>query len=235
MHADSQFPDAMAVLALESWAKQQETSILVISTDGDWKSYCEESTRLLFIDDLGEALGLFQRQTAQYACDILSEQLRCGDRTGLIKIIEDAIYDQESKFDFDPEASSFFCLDWDWPEFSLDYLGVHGIDDEGPIFEPIEFGDDYLVALVRAGVNAEVSCDFSFSIYDSIDKDYVPMGSNSISTNIEFVAEVLITFKGPMPNCQEVGEVEVVNQRIDVEFGDIEPDWRDDRDFEDRN
>lgn len=223
-----EFPDALAVLTLDAWAARSNIKMLVVTNDADWKRYCAESSHLVAIDDVAHALQSFQRETAQYTCQLLSEQLRSTDNLGIQRLIEDAIYNQDSKFDFYPEADSQFSFDWDWPDVALDYIGIHGVEVNDTLMEPIEFGDNYLVALIKVNVSAEVSCDFSFSIYDSIDKDYVPMGSSTASTTHEFVAEVLVTFEGPMPNCTEIVDIEVVKQRVDVDFGTVEPDWRDD-------
>ncbi len=225
-----EFPDALALISIESWATQNESKVLVVTNDGGWKAYCKESTWLVAISDLGDALGLFQRETAQYACQLLSEEVRSTDKLCLVRTIEDAIYNQESKFDFAPDACSTFNFDWDWPEYALEFVQIHGIDNDEILFEPIEFGDDYLVALVKVDVNVDISCDYTFSVYDSIDKDYMQIGSVTTSTTEDFVAEVLVTFKGTMPHCTSIEEVEVVKQRVNVDFGNIEPDWGDDHD-----
>jgi hypothetical protein len=221
-----EFPDALAVLALEGWAAQNDTMMLVVSVDGDWKHYCSESPRLVAVDDFAKALQLFQRETAQYACQLLSDQLRGPDQLGITQAVEDAIYNQESKFNFDPDAISAFYYDADWPEATLEFIRIHGIDDDKILLEPIEYGDDYLVALIKVDVDANVSCHFSFSVYDSMDKDSVSMGSATVSVTEELVAEVLVTFSGTMPNCTTIEDVEVVEQRVNVNFGEVEPDWR---------
>jgi hypothetical protein len=41
-----EFPDALALLSLERWAQQNDTIMLVISHDGDWKAFCDCSNWL---------------------------------------------------------------------------------------------------------------------------------------------------------------------------------------------
>lgn len=221
-----EFPDALAVMALDSWAKQNGTKILVVSKDGGWVKYCKESTTLVSIDDLGDALGLFQRETALYICKILSDQIRSGDPLGFIEAITDAVNDQDSKFDFETDACSSLDFEADWPEGSFEVLGIQGMDDgQINLLEPLEIGDDFIVAQVKVDIQAEVICDYSFYHHDSIDRDYVSMGSVSASKTVEFEAVVLVTLRGTMSKFDEIEEVEVVKQRVNVYFGEIEPDW----------
>ena len=64
----SEFPDALALLSLERWAKDNGEIVLVVVRDGDWEAYCDTSERLVTINDLREALTLFQPQTAGNVC-----------------------------------------------------------------------------------------------------------------------------------------------------------------------
>ncbi|MCR4470036.1 hypothetical protein [Burkholderia sp. SCN-KJ] len=42
-----EFPDAVALLALEHWAAEHDTAVLVVSTDSDWQRFCSAHPRLL--------------------------------------------------------------------------------------------------------------------------------------------------------------------------------------------
>jgi PIN domain len=56
----NEFPDAIALMSLETWANKNQTKIIVVTSDNDWKNFCKSSERLLAIDDFAGALGLFQ-------------------------------------------------------------------------------------------------------------------------------------------------------------------------------
>ncbi|WP_441317331.1 PIN domain-containing protein [Herbaspirillum seropedicae] len=56
----SEFPDAIALKTLENWAVKNKREILVVSKDGDWKSFCDQSKHLHLLKDLARALELFQ-------------------------------------------------------------------------------------------------------------------------------------------------------------------------------
>ena len=53
-----EFPDALALNALERIATDRGTGILVVSKDGDWKAYCEKSQRLYLVPEIERALAL---------------------------------------------------------------------------------------------------------------------------------------------------------------------------------
>ena len=51
-----------------------QSKIIVVTSDNDWKSFCKGSERLIAIDDFAGALGLFQLQDADDICKYLSEK-----------------------------------------------------------------------------------------------------------------------------------------------------------------
>ena len=229
----SEFPDALALMSLERWANDNGETVLVVVRDGDWEAYCDTSERLVAINDLQEALTLFQPQTVDHLCRKLVDQIRSDDPLGFVDAIEQAIYfNLESQFDFLPDADSSFHFEWDWPEVSLEFIGIHGFDDEDFQLEAVTFTDDKLVVALKVDVHADIDCSFDFSTYDSIDKDYVPMGSGASSTSIDLEVDVLVTIVGPMPECEEIEEVEIMKRSVDVDFGYIEPDWMGNPDHE---
>jgi hypothetical protein len=54
-----EFPDALALLSLEGWAKDNQTMVLVVAKDPDWRKFCESSELLFYADDLPTALSAF--------------------------------------------------------------------------------------------------------------------------------------------------------------------------------
>ncbi|NEQ78670.1 MAG: DUF4935 domain-containing protein, partial [Okeania sp. SIO2C9] len=64
----NEFPDAIALMSLERWANKNQTKIIVVTSDQDWKNFCQDSESLVAIDDFAESLGLFQLQDADDIC-----------------------------------------------------------------------------------------------------------------------------------------------------------------------
>ncbi|MBX9346394.1 hypothetical protein K5M36_04765, partial [Chromobacterium vaccinii] len=75
--------------------------------------------------------------------------------------------------------------------------------------------------------------DFSLSVYDSVDRDYVCMGSVTATAEEEFDSEILITIAGDLNATLEnltVVDVEIVNPISSINFGTIELDLGPDED-----
>ncbi|NES20096.1 MAG: hypothetical protein F6K41_14480 [Symploca sp. SIO3E6] len=84
-------------------------------------------------------------------------------------------------------------------------------------------------------MDVNIACDFSFSVYDSIDKDEVSLGSNSVTTQANLDVNILVYFIKNLDKIGadiEVDDVEVeINQLDTIYFGEIEPDWMEDKDY----
>ena len=88
-----------------------------------------------------------------------------------------------------------------------------------------------MVLEAMANITVEAEGEFSFSVYDSIDRDNVYMGSITASATEEFESEILITITGDLNGNLEdltVEDVEVVNPISAINFGTIEPDYGED-------
>jgi hypothetical protein len=222
--AKHEFPDALALLTLEAWAENEDTKILVVSKDGDWTAFCEESEWLVATDDIGVALSAFQREVAQYTCQLLTQKLFGGDPMGLEEAVSRALEDQSWKIDFVVDADSEFFFEENSisPDITFEEIRVFA---DGAALEPVEYGDDFLVARVTAVVEAEITAEFSFKHWDGIDKEYMSMGSGTATTRKGFDVDVLVTFQGELPDNVDIDDVEVIEKRERAYFGDIEPDW----------
>lgn len=220
-----EFPDALALLALESWAHKNDTRVLVASTDGDWKSYCAESPRLVHINDLATALGCFQRETANFACQRLAELFHADDKLGFYSAIREAISNQNwEKIEITPEATSNFNFREDVIEISEFRFRIR-IAGERVAIEPVDYGEDYLVVQLTVDADLDVAYHFVFENWDGVDRDYVPMGSGRTKREENIELQVLVTLGGDIPGRMKIEEVELLPQKLHVSLGEIEPDW----------
>ena len=91
----------------------------------------------------------------------------------------------------------------------------------------VEVTKEYLTIEAKVIVYATASCSFEFSVYDSVDKDHVPIGRASDTTEFEFDTEILITLTGDFINQPEKVEVltlELLSYPAHADFGEINPD-----------
>lgn len=86
-------------------------------------------------------------------------------------------------------------------------------------------GDAEIVARLDVEIEFKAEADFSFSMYDSIDKDHVPMGSVEAETTQTGSASVLVTFSDDGGDAWAIEAVELVDFSGEISFGYIEPDY----------
>jgi hypothetical protein len=220
----NEFPDALAVMSLNAWAEQNDTKILVVSNDDDWVRYCEGTSRLIVIRGLAEALALFNAN-AEVVCSALSLRLASHEGKEWRDFIETAVQAHIESMLFIAEADSQFYFEDEITEVVVESVEIQ--DDEHAL-RPVEMLDGSIVAEITVVAEVEISCDFSFSVKDGIDKDYVPMGSASVSTRETLDLNVLVTFDSNIPEKADIEDVEPEKNRKYISFGHVEPDWMND-------
>lgn len=226
----NEFPDAIALLALEGWADENDINIVAVSQDKGWKNYSEDSERIKIVSSLAEALEKFQphNKVASVIAHIRGDSLFDGDNHVLEKI-EQAIISSIDGFDIWVEASSY--MHFEWEDTSASYIS-HALDNDhvGLVkIRVLSINDEAIVLKVGATVEVEVEASFDFSVRDSIDKDYVGMGGNVCTTTETYHTDILLTLTGDFSqdfDDIEVTEIEVLETIGHADFGEVEPNWR---------
>ena len=223
----SEFPDAIVLLAVESWSEQNNLKVLAIAKDKDWKQYCLSSARIDYQDDLSEGLAIFNRTNGPYALLVnLEESLNDNNAQDFLLAVRNHLESALNGITPEQEADSHLfwesegCHGW-FTDFEL-------IENE---FRIVDKDEDWGVLEAMANITVEAEGEFSFSVYDSIDRDNVYMGSITASATEEFESEILITITGDLNGNLEdltVEDVEVVNPISAINFGTIEPDYGED-------
>lgn len=226
----NEFPDAIALLALEGWADENDINVVAVSQDKGWKNYSENSDRITLVSSLAEALEKFQphNKVASIIAHIREDSL-LDDNNHVLEEIEQAIINSIDGYDIWVEASSYMHFEWD--DTSASYIS-HKLDNdqEGLVkVRVVSINDEAIVLKVGATVEVEVEASFDFSVRDSIDKDYVGMGGNVCTTTESYHTDILLTLTGDFSqdfDDIEVTEIEVLETIGHADFGEVEPDWR---------
>ena len=71
-----------------------------------------------------------------------------------------------------------------------------------------------------------VTAEFSLSAFDSIDRDYVGLGSTEVEREEDLSLDVLVTLTG-LEGEAVLEDVELIKGWVDVNFGEIEMDYGD--------
>jgi hypothetical protein len=231
----AEFPDAIALLSLEKWARENEKKVLAVSKDKGWKAFCDKSEFLLHTFELGTALAYFQphnrvEQLSQELADaIASDQ----DVHGALAAMEERIKVRVENMEVDVEATSRFYFEPSevyaiYESHEFQQLSGNRID-----MEVVRVTSEEVVVRLLAQINCTVHASFSLSMTDPIDKDQINMGSQGADVEQTFETEVLVTFKGDFSkglSGVEVSDVEVVDEMPTVDFGEIEIDYGGDDD-----
>lgn len=227
----NEFPDAIALMSLESWAKEHQTKILAVAKDKDWGNFAEQSKYIDVIEDLAEAIAKFQPHSlAIDYCTFIAKELPNFEPKYLYENIHDYLVDAIGDIDIYPEASSSFIYEVDDTEVVLDDFSFIVDNDGNALLQPIQGQNETLIIEAKIDIAATVSASFSLSVRDSIDGDDVYIGSATVNTEVEFQSEILFTMEGDFEG--DTKNIDLINFELlsypkDIDFGEIEPDWED--------
>lgn len=219
----AEFPDAIALLALEHWANEHDTNILVVTRDKDWTEYCAQSSRLRAMSDLSAALSYFQSETAKFAAGLIEKKIHEGDPYGFGEQIKAAIKENFENVYFDPEVET--DLDFVIDSMNLvDILSLTFADEsQDDAFELVEAEKEELVIRIR--VYPQISMIIEMSLYAS--DTYV--GSLVVNHEQELELYVFASFTigkihHTLPKDLRIASVEVPEQLHFLELGEIGTD-----------
>ena len=224
----AEFPDAFALICLENWGKKNDKKILAVSKDRGWKAFGDGSSQVDVIEDLESALEKFNDgvSKARTTANLFMKQLLDGDKPDTIEKINETLEDEIPMLSAYAEANSSFYYEEEQVSLVfLDFTFLANSFDEGNI-HLVRVGRNRIVVWVPINVKIQAFATFSFSIYDSIDKDYVPMGSEDVETEDEIQCELLLTLDD-QEDSVELLKVELLSEKNNptIDFGFIDPDW----------
>jgi len=227
----AEFPDAIALISLERWAEEQGINIIAVSNDEGWNKFSENSAAIKVVQSLAEAIALFQpHNKVNEIVARIREDALLDEENHVLEVIEREIANSLDGIVIDIEACSNFQYEED--EVYATYVSHELLlDDQGLVdLKVVRIEDKIVVLQISANVTCEVTASFDFSVFDSIDRDYVGMGSNTYTTEETYNTDILISLTGDFTQAfdgLEVTEVEVLETIGAVNFGEVEPDWGD--------
>ncbi|MDR6297047.1 PIN domain-containing protein [Pantoea dispersa] len=218
-----EFPDAIALIALESWAKKNSKKIYAISTDGGWKDFCDRSDFIDCYEDLGHALDFFnQEHVAKTFVNHLEGQIKSGSCMSFLSDLSDSFNKHFDGTYADAEADSFHA--WESDSVYVTYNDFDFADDKLLIVDKSET-DITLEANIE--IHLEAEGEFSLSIYDSIDRENVYFGGVTKEVHVSHETRVLIKLQ-LVENDKEdfdnytLEEVEILDKLSSIDFGTLE-------------
>ncbi|WP_271439481.1 PIN domain-containing protein [Pontixanthobacter luteolus] len=232
----AEFPDAVALLALEAWAKSNGKKILAVSADKGWQTFAENSDCIDVESDLGNALATLQTHTENASQTVTSfiHALENATCPNLTQELEEELSASVANLGVIAEGESYLSFEMDGYEVTLlDFAPVGELGENGS--KIVRLGNDEIVAQVRLTLSLQVEAVFTLSVKDGIDKDYISMGSAANEVEVDIEADALITLSGALDGPLKdltVLKAELVEKTIAVDFGSIDIDYGDEEEYE---
>ena len=227
----NEFPDAIALISLERWAEVNDINLIAVSLDKGWKTFAEKSNRITVIGNLAEAIAKFQpHNKVNSIIETIRENALFDDENYLLTEIEKAIIGTLGEVDIDIEATSSFS--YEESAVFADYMShTLAVDDQGLIIiNVVSIKEKTVVLQVNADVTCEIAASFDFSAWDSIDREYVRIGSSTCTVEETYNTDILISLTGDFGKRVEeleIKKIEILEVIDHANFDEVEPDWRD--------
>jgi len=218
----NEFPDAIILMAVEEWACKLNKSVLAIAKDGDWSKYCDSSECITCMSELSDGLAIFNKANAPYTfLANLESALDSETATSFLNGIEVRLKSILDGFTPDQDAESY--LYWEPDGSNGWFKSFYLISNK---FRIIESEEEFIVLEGRAAITVEAEGEFSLSVHDSIDDDYVHIDSVTATAKEEFETDILITITGDLNGPIDdlfIEEVEIVTPIKSIHFGALAP------------
>ena len=220
-----EFPDAMALLSLESWAKNNNVRLLAVSSDEDWKAFSKDSEYIDFKNDLASALALFQPDnTSKEFAESLGQMLSERPDAEISEAILERVAEEVAAAPFLSDVDGPFPVIEDYVE--LNVATVEYSADTSIV--AVQAQESSLALRATFSVTGSAHGSFEFEMKDSIDRDYISMGSGHESVPFEIETDFLIQLSGNFAGDAEEVSIDSVKLLGDIgwiDFGYVEPDW----------
>jgi hypothetical protein len=222
----AEFPDAVALLALEAWAEEHKTTILAVSGDADWKNFAASSPRIAHMEKLSDALESFQLNlsAAHAAVEKFLREIHDRRESDLSEQFRKLLEQEIDIFTvFDAKASSALCVERD--SLSVSFRGFDLlIDRQLPDFKIVGLRDDSMSVEVSVKVVVNVVAHFSlFSEPSSAGSSAKPMGNFTANEPMALDVPCLILFGGDLKEGRaRIDSVDSLRPRILMDFGNLD-------------
>ncbi|MEA3961342.1 PIN domain-containing protein, partial [Enterobacter hormaechei] len=231
----NEFPDAIALLCLDSWASEKGFKVVAVSNDKGWKLFSEGVANVEVVDDLQSALAIFQPH--QRAMEIIESLLGndfLDDGKRLFSDIKVRVADYVSDAtDLTLDASSSYMFDYDDVQVEFDDVKILQKFGKTDPIDLIRIEDDEITLSISVEVQCTIKADFSFYVEDSMDRDEILIGRSMQATSESFNTLLLVTLSGDFTKSLDeikLEHVEMQNNIDSVDFGSVEPELEPDYD-----
>lgn len=219
----SEFPDALALMALEDFAEELPTGMLVVSKDRDWELYCANSKFLYHASEINDALDLVTNVPPRFRHRIFCQMIE-DENDEIFKHLYDKVaaiefsaigIPAEGECELYPGAVALMGVHWPQKE-EIDIIEL----------DPLDVGETIrLVVSVSLDVLICFSVEVMFGIWDSEYHELLPTGLRTLEVDHDDEILATLTFhvhnQGSENEVWEVVDVEIDTKDIEVNLGEI--------------
>jgi len=231
-----EFPDAAALLVLEQYAKKHKTKGLLISDDGGWRMFADQSEHLYCVRSLDDFTALFVSTGPN------ADELRNKISAALADTASPLNSDLADRMQ-DHLSSSFWDTDELYSGFNVRLEGEvfdssisnYEVDPDSLGLWLVESDPTKCVVEFTATVFVELMVQVEFFQPDWVDGDEVNIGSDEVSRKAEVEVEILLTCSADLlnePVSEWDLEFEFVEKTYSVHVGEVNPDYSYDEEYD---
>jgi hypothetical protein len=188
----NEFPDAFALLSLESWAVENGTKVLIVSDDPDWKAFCESSSHLEYDPELSSAIAKFQKPDPDITQVVKS---LFEDGSTVTDAIEAALKKALEGFDGEVEVSLSDYCEIETPELTLVDFKIEQDAHGNPMLKFVQVDENAVGVSLLAHAQIHVSLSYTFYLWDSVDREEIPLRSQASEWSENWSSEILVTYE----------------------------------------
>lgn len=220
-----EFTDAIALQSIRDWAISNNKKVLVVSSDNDWASFCEETECMQCVKTLENAFDIFNEDKLieEFICDIFYNKEKYSS---FFYDLEGQISSESEKLDLRAEMISSYEFEED---NTIEYKGYEFCkDNEGYTkFNIIEINDKSIKISIPIAYILEFNGEYSF--YTQSEDDYIHLGNASINEQIKHMTKIILDLKynKDIPEDTTPTIIGLENYKVSISK-DIEPDFEKD-------
>lgn len=225
-----EFPDAIALKSLESWAKKNDTKILAVSDDKGWAAFAEGNDSIDVINDLAQAMNHLLPQHRMIEMVSLIRENNILDEEELADFFAKDLYETDL-YSLDLISSSSFAFEIDDIYAEMDFCLIDK-DDDGKIkIVALNIDGNKMTANIMANISINLDLCIDFQKLDPVDKDLVSVSVESVNVTTNYYAEAIVEIILPdedeAPSKDNV-DIVLIDVKSDLKYlylGDLEPSF----------
>lgn len=213
-----EFPDAIALSALETWSCSNSTDVLLLTEDRGWISYADGSSRLHHGLEVAEAISATQSADPALLSN-LAALLRASPGELRSFMAEDV-----ARLYVEAEGNGYLPIDLTVTGVSLDDVLLDYLRDDDLEIVSRDEGE----CVVRCPLYCVIGVDASITVhlFDRVDRTSMRVSGGSMHSSSKARLDCLVTFISPSRTEEyRIDGVELIDHDLHLDVGEVQVDF----------